>query len=274
MSTALRFHLYLEELVLTGELDVDALFDNVCQGEDEDVGEDKDEHESEDEDEHESEDEREDEDEDEGEDENDAFGFYHEPGPEEEQEIEVENDDVEDDDMADNGDIRPPLFRGPFIPGERFNLLLVDDEESKEQLRFYKNDIIDIVIALRLPDLIVTQSRDKVWSVEALCLVLFRFASPSKLSRKSSVFHRSSATISRVINCTLFWIMEHWHKVLDWDTLRLTPAKLEEYAHRCNLKPAAYVAMFSASLMELAVLFVGHVLDKKDSTIAARSSTP
>lgn len=108
---------------------------------------------------------------------------------------EVEDDEVEDDDLADNGEVRPPLFRGPFLPGERFNLLLVDDNEAKEQLRFDRNDIINIAVALRLPDLIVTRSRDKVWSIEALCLVLYRFASPSKLSRMSSVFHRSSATI-------------------------------------------------------------------------------
>jgi len=122
------------------------------------------------------------------------------------------------------------------MPGERFNLLLVDENEVREQMRFYRDDIIDIVIALRLPDVIVTQSGDKIWSVEALCLVLYRLSSPSKLSRMSSVFHRSLAAISRIINYTLFWIMEHWHKVLEWDAHRLTPAKLEECAQWCSLR--------------------------------------
>ncbi|KAK3838660.1 MAG: hypothetical protein JOS17DRAFT_799346 [Linnemannia elongata] len=127
MSAALRFHLYLEELVLAGELEPDVLLDDVDKGEGED-----------------------------------------EAGSEEEYEVEmeddeVEDDEVEDDDLADNGEVRPPLFRGPFLPGERFNLLLVDDNEAKEQLRFDRNDIINIAVALRLPDLIVTRSRDKVW---------------------------------------------------------------------------------------------------------------
>lgn len=176
MSAALRFNLYLEELVRGGELDMEEEYDSDDQGEDE----------------------------------GERAVVYYEPESEEEQEVEVEVEvEVEEVGMVDVGVERPPLFREPFIPGERFNILLMDDNEANEQLRFYRNDIIDIVTALRLPDLIVTQSRDKVWSVEALCLMLYRFSSPSKLSRMSSVFHRSRSTISRVINCTLFWIMEH-----------------------------------------------------------------
>lgn len=129
-----------------------------------------------------------------------------------------------------------PQFIRPLRPDERFNLDAYNDDWLKKQLRFYRQDIEAIFIALQMPDVLRTQAGDHVTGVEALGILLYRLSSPSKLDRMRDVFNRAEGPLSRIFNCTLHWIIMHWERLLIWDPGRLTHAKLQEMALCCFRK--------------------------------------
>ena len=64
----------------------------------------------------------------------------------------------------------------PYWKYHKFDLDSLSDDECKSEFRFLKHDIYALLDVLNLPDKITCQNRFFVYSDEALCLLLRRFA--------------------------------------------------------------------------------------------------
>lgn len=72
---------------------------------------------------------------------------------------------------------------------------------------FVKEDIVVLAQLLLLPEFVVLDNRCKIPRVEALCIVLWRLAYPSRLHIGARMFGRSTSVLSRVFA----WAIEHLH---------------------------------------------------------------
>ena len=68
----------------------------------------------------------------------------------------------------------------PYWKYEKFEQDSPSDDECKSEFRFLKHDIYTLLDVLNLPDKITCQNRFSVYSEEALCLLLRRFAYPCR----------------------------------------------------------------------------------------------
>ncbi|RHY94524.1 hypothetical protein DYB35_013466, partial [Aphanomyces astaci] len=74
------------------------------------------------------------------------------------------------------------------IPDVLFSLTRYNDRECLEKFRFTKADILRLVDGFALPDRIVTPERTTCSNVEAVCIVLRRFAVPDRWSDLIDMF--------------------------------------------------------------------------------------
>lgn len=119
----------------------------------------------------------------------------------------------------------------PAIPFIRFNIDAYDDVMCERLFRFRADEIRDVAVALRMPDIFHLDNGSKVYSLEGLCIVLRRFAYPCRFVELVQMFGRSESMLSRITSRVLHWIYRRWAPVLfRWDHTRLTPAKLEQFA--------------------------------------------
>ncbi|KAF9404166.1 hypothetical protein BGZ76_007086, partial [Entomortierella beljakovae] len=79
---------------------------------------------------------------------------------------EVEEEDEEEDDLRD--EIPQEIIGRNYYPHLRFNPQMYSDDELKTQFRFYRNHLTSIVVELQMPEVIITRKRDKAVSIEAL----------------------------------------------------------------------------------------------------------
>ena len=77
---------------------------------------------------------------------------------------------------------------------ERTSLQLdkLSDQDFNAYFRFKKNDIHRLRLNLRLPEKISCSNRTAVSGIEALCILLRRFAYPSRLIDLAPIFNRSN----------------------------------------------------------------------------------
>ncbi|XP_075737343.1 uncharacterized protein LOC142776900 [Rhipicephalus microplus] len=81
--------------------------------------------------------------------------------------------------------------------------------------RFEKEDIVKVLIALRIPETVVTAQRVPIPGDEALCITLRRLAYPNRLKDLENFFGRHSWTISSLTIEVLRHIDEKCFHLLD-----------------------------------------------------------
>ena len=118
------------------------------------------------------------------------------------------------------------------LAGEEFNDIVFDldkfsDSTCYTQFRFYKSDIEKLAESLQLPPQVVTDERDKVPRVEALCIVLRRLAYPVRYNDLRFLFGRKEGTLSRIFNCTLRLIYDQWKHLLEFHPALKDPEYLK-----------------------------------------------
>ena len=86
----------------------------------------------------------------------------------------------------------------PYWKCEKFELDSLSDDECKSEFRFLKHDIYTLLDVLNLSDKITCQNRFSVYSEEALCLLLRRFAYPCRYEDLVPRFGRPGACFSKV----------------------------------------------------------------------------
>lgn len=68
----------------------------------------------------------------------------------------------------------------PYWRYDKFDLDTLTDAECKSEFRFLKHDIYTLLEELNAPEKIVCENRFYVYSDEALCMLLRRFAYPCR----------------------------------------------------------------------------------------------
>jgi len=101
---------------------------------------------------------------------------------------------------------------------------------NRNNYRFTKDEIEQLVHALRLPRRIIAANGIVEDNFTALCMVLARLAYPVRLSELQMMFGWKPERVSQIINCTMEIIHNTWKHLLEFDHVRMTPYKLEEYA--------------------------------------------
>ncbi|KAK2569660.1 hypothetical protein P5673_005492 [Acropora cervicornis] len=88
----------------------------------------------------------------------------------------------------------------PFWKYDKLDLDSLTDDECKSEFRFLKHDIYGLLEVLDLPHKITCPNRFSVYSDEALCLLLRRFAYPCRYEDLVSRFGRPVPQLSMVVN--------------------------------------------------------------------------
>ena len=104
--------------------------------------------------------------------------------------------------------------------------------------RFTRSEIEQLVIALQLPAVIKADNRIVEDSRTGLCMLLARLAYPNRLSDLAMKFGWSVERISRISTTVQSFLHSRWKHLLEWDEVRLTPAKLFQYADAVRRKGA------------------------------------
>ena len=114
---------------------------------------------------------------------------------------------------------------------QSFDLDVIKDdlEFCREHFRFTMPEIKRIAQLIGLEGQIILENRCKINSVFAMCILLKRFAYPSRLSDMEYFFGISRSTISRVVSYLVTYLFEKYSKKLTWDASFLNRAKLVEY---------------------------------------------
>jgi hypothetical protein len=140
--------------------------------------------------------------------------------------------------------IRPRIER-PHVPNIRFDLEQVPRPNCQLYFRFYQEEILAMVVALRMPEILVFDNGSKVHCVEALCIALRRLACPCRLFDLMDIFGRSQSMLSRIFNYTLRLLYRRWRRRLFWDPIRLSPDKLKEFHYAIRRQNAPCLTSFA-----------------------------
>lgn len=128
----------------------------------------------------------------------------------------------------------------PYWKYNKFDLDSLSDDECKSEFRFMKNDIYSLLEVFDLPDRITCPNRVFVYSEEALCLLLRRFAYPCRYEDLVSRFARPVPQLSMVVNETMDLLYARFGHLLSclnqpW----LSQTNLVEFSHSIYRKGAA-----------------------------------
>ncbi|PFX16387.1 hypothetical protein AWC38_SpisGene19327 [Stylophora pistillata] len=109
-----------------------------------------------------------------------------------------------------------------------FDLDELCDDECKAEFRFLKSDIYVLKDVLQVPDEVVCYKRLVVDGIEALCVLLKRFAYPIRYSDMCPRFARPVPQFS-IITTTMMDIIysQHSHRLRSFHQAWLSPANLE-----------------------------------------------
>ena len=126
-----------------------------------------------------------------------------------------------------------------------FDLNNFTDDHCWSLFRFYPTDIHKLCELLQLPEQIVVVNRCTSTRLDAMCMVLRRFAYPNRLCDLERLFSRPTSTLSMIINKTigLIWA-SHRHRLTSLNVPWLQPAQLQEYADVVHAKGAPLTNCF------------------------------
>ena len=112
-----------------------------------------------------------------------------------------------------------------------FDLDKLNDDECMAEFRFLKNDIYYLCEKLQIPNEMTCSNRLKISGIESLCILLKRFAYPTRLGDMVHMFGRPVPQISMVAtDMTDFMYGMYGHKLTNLNQPWLAPDKLEQYA--------------------------------------------
>ncbi|KAL1483248.1 hypothetical protein MTO96_033326 [Rhipicephalus appendiculatus] len=122
--------------------------------------------------------------------------------------------------------------RDPLSSRGLLNIDATDNGMIRTCVRFEKEDIRKLLVALRIPEMVVTAKRVPIYGDEALCITLRRLAYPNRLKDIEDFFGRHSSTISPLTTEVLRYIDEKFFQLLDDGNNRswLTIDTLENFA--------------------------------------------
>ncbi|KAH9152369.1 hypothetical protein AeRB84_005198 [Aphanomyces euteiches] len=124
------------------------------------------------------------------------------------------------------------------IPAARFNLKAQSDSTCEHHFRFARDEIMELAVALEIPDPLCTRHRYSATKEEALCIMLNKFAWPHRLGSMVLLFGRSREALSEISNAVVDHIYEKFGSLLYWDERRLDPTWMESCSKAIHDKGA------------------------------------
>ena len=113
---------------------------------------------------------------------------------------------------------------------ESFDLDNYSDKECRAYFRFKRDDLFQLLDALRIPKVMKTSSQDSATGLEALCILLRRLAYPNRWLELRKMFGRSNGSLNRIFYATLRIIDKCSSVLKTWDHSWLTEDDFQEYA--------------------------------------------
>ncbi|KNZ76103.1 hypothetical protein J132_00257 [Termitomyces sp. J132] len=136
----------------------------------------------------------------------------------------------------------------PTQGGKRITLEWLESLEAWECLwhfRLMAEELVDMVHALKIPDVFCTTSQYSFMAVEALCLLCAQFCSAGDLYILSVLYDRSQSSITECINELVFYIDETWSYLLDCDQHHLLhPTQLAHHAATIHARGSPLPSIF------------------------------
>jgi len=105
-----------------------------------------------------------------------------------------------------------------------------NDDENVIMFRFKREQIVRLVEVLRIPPVFRFGTRNKIDNITAFCVLLKRYAYPCRLNDLAEYFRRQIEFLSKLVNALTMFLYERFKVLLEFDYLRLTREKLEEFA--------------------------------------------
>ena len=96
-----------------------------------------------------------------------------------------------------SGALNSPLER-PLIPSMRYDLFKQSEGDVVENFRFDTRGILKLCHVMGLPDVIMTEHRDRACAWEGMCILLYRLSYPLRYRELRKKFGRSNAALSRI----------------------------------------------------------------------------
>ena len=129
----------------------------------------------------------------------------------------------------------------PYWQYDPFDLDCLTDVECKAEFRFWKNDIYLLKEVMQLPDEIICYNRLVVSGVEALCILLKRFAYPIRYSDMCSRFARPVPQLSMIASEMMNLVYNHHsYRLTSLQQNWLSPVSLQNYADVIHNAGAPY----------------------------------
>ncbi|KLO09136.1 hypothetical protein SCHPADRAFT_834370 [Schizopora paradoxa] len=120
------------------------------------------------------------------------------------------------------------------IAGRRISeerLYALSDEDCLSRFRMTADEIMDVITAMDIPDVVKTSEGHVFEGLEAFCLILARFRTAGDISELTRQYNRSSTAISFAINQLVQEIDDNWAHLLHFDREGvLCPENLREFA--------------------------------------------
>ena len=104
----------------------------------------------------------------------------------------------------------------PYWKYDRFDFEQLDEVQCKTELRFAKEDILQLADMLRIPEKIVVKSQRTVcYGIEALCILLKRLAYRCRYTDMVATFGRNPTEICLIFNEIVDHVFdEHSHSFI------------------------------------------------------------
>lgn len=138
---------------------------------------------------------------------------------------------------------------------------------SRYKIRFNAQEIQELVTALDIPEVIITEHRYRATGVEALCLLLARFRSSGEMFYLTLLYCRSMCAISEIVKEICQDIHETWTHLLDFDHAGLLKTEnLVRYSEAvATIAPHDPIAFIDCTIRQIArpslyqrVVYNGH----------------
>lgn len=132
--------------------------------------------------------------------------------------------------MSDNLDLPYDLY-------PRFDFDELQNDECLSDFRFRKDDLPLLAEVLDIPDVVECYQRSTCDGLEALCILLKRFAYPCRYADMISLFARPVPVLCMINNYMIDYIYDTLgHKILQWNNDILSPRLLEMYCNAISAK--------------------------------------
>lgn len=133
----------------------------------------------------------------------------------------------------------------PYRDYQIFDWNTLDELVCKTEFRFEKTDIPHLMEALRIPHEISVKRCSACRGLEALCILLKRFAYPVRYCDMVPLFARSVPELCRIVHFMMNLIYEeNSFRLTSWNQPFLSPENLQLYAHHIHDKGAPLANCF------------------------------